>query len=177
MTEPKVDERPIAADWWLLASAAQTLLLHDRQRDEGRCAEDETPRAPRHTSSIPERDGQRLNLGSPHRIGYNVGTLRFTKEPGGTLARIEVAPAFYEYCLTLVDRLAQIIGSARSFQQDQPTAADVVETYYRRKAAGGKATLKMLAEETGYSLGALKKAKRQYDAAGRWGSKGTPKLI
>jgi hypothetical protein len=50
-------------------------------------------------------------------------------------------------------------------------ASNVIETYYRRKAAGGKVTLKQLAEETGYSVAGLKVAKQRYDAAGKWGSK------
>lgn len=61
---------------------------------------------------------------------------------------------------------------AKSFDEmTRPSAFDVIETYYRRKAAGGKITLKQLAEETRYSLSYLKTAKRRYDAAGRWGSK------
>lgn len=68
--------------------------------------------------------------------------------------------------------LAEVVEQVRQLHEmTRPTANDIVETYYRRKAAGGKVTLKMLAEESGYTYAYLQKAKQRYDAAGRWGSK------
>lgn len=51
-------------------------------------------------------------------------------------------------------------------------AADsIIETYYHRKAAGSKVTLKQLAQQHGYNYSYLSQVKRQYDDAGKWGSK------
>jgi hypothetical protein len=49
-----------------------------------------------------------------------------------------------------------------------------IEHYYRVLAAGGKTTLRKVAEETGISYEALRKHKQRYDATGRWGSKKKP---
>jgi hypothetical protein len=51
------------------------------------------------------------------------------------------------------------------------TSQGVIELYYRSKAAGSKITLQKLADQYGLAVGALKTAKRRYDAAGKWGSK------
>jgi len=47
-----------------------------------------------------------------------------------------------------------------------------IALYYRRIAMGvRRVTLRKIADETGYSYGYLRNAKRKYDRAGKWGAK------
>lgn len=55
------------------------------------------------------------------------------------------------------------------------SADEAIERYYRSRNAGGRRkTLRQIAAETAYSYDYLRKVKRQYDAAGKWGSKKGP---
>jgi len=47
----------------------------------------------------------------------------------------------------------------------------IIEFYYRQRAAGGKRTIKDLAESSEYSCNYLRKKKMEYDRRGGWGSK------
>lgn len=47
----------------------------------------------------------------------------------------------------------------------------LIETYYRSRAAGGKITLKQLADQAGITATYLSTKKTAYDKAGKWGSK------
>lgn len=51
------------------------------------------------------------------------------------------------------------------------SAETAIERYYRSRAAGSRKTLRQIALDTVYSYDYLRKVKRQYDAAGKWGSK------
>jgi hypothetical protein len=53
----------------------------------------------------------------------------------------------------------------------QHAAEKVIESYYRRRAAGSKVTLKQMAEAYGYHRTYLSQVKKEYDLAGKWGSK------
>lgn len=53
----------------------------------------------------------------------------------------------------------------------EPTADELIERYYRSRAAGGKVTLKQLAGQHGFNYKYLSSVKSAYDERGGWGSK------
>jgi hypothetical protein len=108
----------------------------------------------------------------------NIAADVYVRGVGGvTQVQVKTHPDSVERWQRTLVFLATVVDIAKSFDEmTRPTAAAVIETYYRRKAAGGKVTLKQLAEETRYSLAYLKTAKRRYDTAGGWGSKKKSKL-
>lgn len=171
MIEQKIIERPIAADWWILVGAAQAILSHDEQRDKQRCADDRTPRAPNYNSG-PDADGFHISFYDPQQFGRRLGELRFTRGATAAIVRGEVAPEVYSYCADLVETLDRIAGLGHNVRRwYEPNADEVIERYYRSRAAGARTTLRQLAEDTGLSYEALKKHKQRYDRAGKWGSK------
>lgn len=156
MSERKTIEGTIAADWWMLAGALRALLYRDRRND---------PNAPSY-SSVP-LDGYRFTIGG-------LATVQLSTGAAPTTVRIEYPrqPGADDYFNGLYRYLAVFADSADSIRREvQPTADNVIQRYYRARAAGGKVTLKMLAEESGYSYEYLLKAKQRYDRAGKWGSK------
>lgn len=164
MSEPKVIEDTIAADWWLLAGALQALLDWEYERHDTAPGYDSGLRENGYDVAIYER-------GQPERV---LARVLFSVGPAPTRVRIEAARArgVYTYCQQLYHFLGRLAGGADIIRRKlQPTADNVIQRYYRAKAAGGKVTLKMLAEETGYSYEYLRKAKQRYDRAGKWGSK------
>lgn len=161
MSELKTIEGTIAADWYVLAGAAQALLHRDR--NDG---------APRYTSGAASaQGGYQFNLSDPQRSGQHVGVLWFSTDPGATTVRFKVAPEVYNWCVGLQRFLDLMAGGAETIRQSvQPTADAVIRRYYMTKTRGGRITLRQLAEETGYSYAYLQKAKQRYDRAGKWGS-------
>lgn len=171
MSELKTIERPIAADWWMLVGAAQAFLFHDGRRDKQRCADDRTPRAPNYNSG-PDEAGFHISFYDPQRSGRFLGELRFTRGATATIVRGGVAPEVYDYCVGLVEALELLASGGHNFRRWlEPNADEVIERYYRSRAAGARTTLRQLAEDTGFSYGYLRSVKAAYDKAGKWGSK------
>ena len=170
MSEPKVIEGTIAADWWVLAGAFQALLYHDeyRDQDEGRA-----PVVPSYTSA-PDQGGYSFTLTdpSPHVIGRVIGRVQFIRNDGATTIRMLIAPEIHAYCWRLYQTLDLMIGGARDFRRlFEPSAEQVIERYYHSRAQGTRITLKQLAEQTGFSYSYLRTVKAAYDKAGKWGSR------
>jgi hypothetical protein len=156
MSDTTKIERTIAGDWRLLA---------------GILAADVT-RAGQHPVSRAGSYGVSMTIFAQEPDVDIVAHVLFHGVGGTTLVQVEAPPAGLEHWRQELLFLARSVQFTESYDElTRPRAAEVIETYYRRKAAGGKVTLKVLAEETGYSLAYLKTAKRRYDAAGLWGSK------
>jgi hypothetical protein len=78
--------------------------------------------------------------------------------------------AVWQTLLLTVQRMAE---NARQIRRNArgPTGEDVIEIYYRSRAAGGKTTLRQLAAQYGFNPSYLSQVKKQYDEAGKWGAK------
>jgi hypothetical protein len=100
------------------------------------------------------------------------GVISFTASGESTAVRI-VAPLWAgPFWLDLAEAMTTAAKHAQNQRRRASlTAERVIERYYRIKAAGGKTTLRQLAEEYGYHPNYLSQVKRQHDAAGKWGSK------
>jgi hypothetical protein len=104
--------------------------------------------------------------------GDPVGTIEITGTPGET--DIVAAPANplnpedVAYWQEIVKRLQSFASIRRHVG---PTADEMIEMFYRRKAQNPRATLKAFADENLWNYEALKKHKQRYDTAGKWGSK------
>lgn len=73
----------------------------------------------------------------------------------------------------ILDNITIIANDARSIQIAiaGPKGMDVIEEYYRARAAGRKVTLRQLAAQYGFNAKYLSDVKRAYDAAGGYGAK------
>lgn len=144
----------LAGDWWYYAGALKTLLSVDGF----------TP------NDGPQRDGWSISAGD-----WIQDTAIVTGKDGRTSVTITIrnpnpAPRWHRYA----DQLEEMSTHAREMRRDAygPTGEEVIEIYYRSRAARGKkVTLKQLAEQYGFNVTYLSQAKRIYDAAGKWGSK------
>jgi hypothetical protein len=161
MSEIATIEATIAGDWRLLAGILAADMWRAKQRP----------------ISTLIRDVFHMTIYAQEGIGNIIADVDFRASGGITHVQVKTHPGAVEDWQKELSFLAEAVSNAYSFDElARPSAGDVIEIYYRRKAAGGKVTLKQLAEETGYSLAYLKTAKRRYDAAGRWGSKKKSKL-
>jgi hypothetical protein len=108
-------------------------------------------------------------------IGQSLGEITFVGSDDEThvfvtFSEIEEAPHFWQNAIQV---LKEMSAHARHFRTSAigMTADDVIETYYRRRAAGSKVTIQQLADEFDFSPNYLRTAKAAYDKAGKWGSK------
>lgn len=144
----------LVGDWWYYAGALKTLLSVDGF-------------IPNDTAV---RDGWTMSAGH-----WTQDTALVTGKDGRTTVVItirnpEPAPRWHHYA----GQLEEMSTHARQMRRDVygPTGEEVIEIYYRARAAGAKkVTLKQLAEQYGFNVTYLSQAKRIYDAAGKWGSK------
>lgn len=178
MSEPKKIEGTIATDVWALAGALDALLFFDEQRQRDKNPDLDLdpewyPDTPSHTSG-PDEHGYNFTLTdpSPHIIGRVLGRISLIRGEGSTFVRMLVDPSIF----ALADRLYQALeitvnNTQRLRQRWQPSAEQVIERYYRSRAAGARTTLRQLAKDTGFSYGYLRSVKVEYDRAGKWGSK------
>ena len=166
-------EGPIAADWWLLASALQALLFHDEYRDRD---EHRAPTTPTYVSG-PDQDGYHFTLRrrTPDNvmiIGPLLGDIYLIRGDGVTTVRMLVAPEIQVYCYGLFQALELLANGAHDFKRRfEPSVEQAIERYYRSRAAGSRITLRQIALDTGFSYGYLRTAKIAYDKAGKFGSK------
>ncbi len=87
-----------------------------------------------------------------------------------TLAAPEAEHIWREEIIPFLRNMAAIARQGRR-ETIGTTPDELIEYYYRSRAAGGKVTLKQLAEDAGMGYGVLRKRKMEYDARGGWGSK------
>jgi hypothetical protein len=142
----------LPGEWFVFAAYIQDVLR--RTMGSGRLAV---------VTSVPARSHISSDLGTVNIVGEgNTTTLRI--HPW----RDDTAPEW-----------GGIAGQIRRFANDmqairrvgKPTADEVIERYYRSRAARRRVTLRQLAEETGYNYSYLRDVKVEYDRRGGWGSK------
>lgn len=125
--------------------------------------------------------GTQWKVIAPDDESRKVGTMVFNRPgPGDAPANALVwdSPPEYEsfwdlVCLRLQDAQQKARALRRTHEGVPPNEA--IELYYRAKAAGSRATLRSIADLYNLNYDYLRKVKRQYDAAGKWGSKREPK--
>lgn len=109
-------------------------------------------------------------------LGQSIGRIAFNRpgpdEAPATAVIISATTdndAFWE---EVIRQIQSALTRARALRRTHEgvSTSEAVEIYYRARAAGARTTLKDLAEQYNLPLGALKTAKRRYDAAGKWGS-------
>ena len=164
--QPDALQMTVPGDWWYLAAAARQMA-----------------RVPTKENSMPSVET--LQAGHYTLIIHNaelarpIGSLMFV--PGKHSTTLHVRPATVAdapYWNIFSERLHALAYEARRLRDrtTKPTAEELIERYYRTRAAGRTITLRELAEEHGFSVSYLSQVKVAYDKAGKWGSKnkGTP---
>jgi hypothetical protein len=162
--------RALAVEWWLLAAAFELIFQHVHPHPNLRIPGSNT------------KEGQLqsyiydvyIDTEGPDEMGTPLGTLALTPKDSSTRVRtISESEQFIPYWQAILEQLEAFATSTKKLKKrfSTPTAERVIETYYRRRAAGGKVTLSTLAEEYGYNPSYLRAVKAEYDKAGKWGSK------
>jgi len=109
-------------------------------------------------------------------LGQSLGSITFVAGDDETHVYITYANE-EEYTAVFwqgaVKFLREMSAHARHFRREAigPTAEEVIETYYRRRAKGVKVTMTQLAKEFDFNPNYLRTVKGAYDKAGKWGSK------
>lgn len=149
------DNLSISGEWWWLAgvavaAAAATHTLFQIEE--------------------PENDGVTLRLSQ---LGQPLGTLTLKGSGGATTVHYETDMAHASYWEDIIDALHRAARTAQRLRRGAwgATPENIIEHYYRSRAAGSNVTLGELAEQTGFSEKYLRKRKVAYDKAGKWGSK------
>lgn len=153
----------VPGDWWTIAAAFQNLAAY--------LAKDKNIAQP---FGGPGRDGYTVALYGTDRT--RLGEITFSGRNGQTdITIIPASMASMEYWTYTFERLQIFARAAHDLRREnQPTADEVIQRYYKSRAAGGRKTLRQIVEETTYSYDYIRKAKRAYDAAGKYGSKKEP---
>jgi hypothetical protein len=157
MSEPTVIEETIPGDWWYLAAAF------------GAIHKIPAPHPSRNPDGMMTYSGYTITV--LHKdIGYNLGSITFSGKQGMTTIHVRVSwPEYASYWREIIERLKGFAFDARNIRRDAiaPTIDRVIELYYQIRAAGGKITLKELAEQEGVKYSYMRKRKVAYDKAKR----------
>jgi hypothetical protein len=105
--------------------------------------------------------------------GHNLGAITFAGRQGTTTIQVRVSwPRYDPYWREIIERLRGFSRDTRALRRAAAGATPdvLIERYYRSRAAGGKVTLKQLAETAGISPNYLYQKKMEYDRAGGRGS-------
>jgi hypothetical protein len=151
--QPSIIRRTFTGDWWYFAGALKALLT----------SQGFTP------NDGPQRDGRVLYAGGD----WTHDQVTITGKDSKTTMVVEIyAPERAESWRKIVLLLEEMAIHARFMRQQVigTTPQELIETYYRSRAAGGKVTLKQLAQQAGISYSYLTKAKMAYDHSGKFGS-------
>lgn len=144
----------LVGDWWYYAGALKMLLSVD--------------------DFVPT-DGEEPNGWVLHAGNWEQDTALITGCDGRTTITITIrnaasGPPWSRYAAQLQDMAAEAREMRRTVLG--PTGEEVIELYYRSRAAGHKkTTLRQLAQQYGFHPNYLSQVKRAYDEAGGWGSK------
>jgi hypothetical protein len=156
----------IALDWWLVTAAfemiANKLPPYPDIFSMGTSVERELKHI-RYSAIADSPDGSYVSVG--------IITFRLKGNSTEVETRSD-SEEFISYWRNILEALSAFVAATTRIRQAyELTADDVVERYYRSRAAGSRTTIKQLAEQYGFSYESLKKHKQRYDAAGKWGSR------
>jgi hypothetical protein len=103
----------------------------------------------------------------------NRAVVKFLAKGPHTQVIVYTGPGAYEGFIDMLHQLETFSDQVRTMRHAASglTAEEVINRYYRSRAAGGKVTLQQLADEHGFNRSYLRAAKMEYDKAGKWGSK------
>lgn len=157
----EVDES-IAGDWLLITSALVGWLDWGRLRN---------PARPSWVGG-PEPPGYKMTIFDGVGIARVIADVWLSGD--ATTTRIRIIST-HQHAALWTDALAflNIFASGHDMitRTMEPTPDQVIEYYYRSRAAGRRVTLRQIAKERGISYSTLTKHKMAYDAGGGWGSR------
>jgi hypothetical protein len=190
---PNVLQATVPGDWWAIAAIAMEVayLLIGLHSDE--------PESPLKGRRRPQINGEGsasnaylINVYVSEPIAEGLSELEKAAIPRGIrlgqllindvgeethIAALPAAPEYRSYWALVIQRVRQVGYDARLIRRNygKPAADDFIELYYRSHSHDKKVTLKDIAAQSPYSYDYLRKVKRRYDQAGKWGSKRNPK--
>ena len=168
------------AEWWYHAAILAAFLIRPESEGfkEGYTIDSNehgaTLTIETHSEPIEEMDE---DLGMPVKTTYLdvIGDFTLTTtDRGMTIITGQCEPEARERWIRALNQVQDIAAEARDIHRAiAPTPDQVIERYYRARAAGAKVTLKQAATQSGISYSWLRQRKMEYDRAGKWGSKQT----
>jgi hypothetical protein len=103
---------------------------------------------------------------------FNTGRVVASISGEHTIVAIQPEPGYEDAWRQFAERLEKFAWAAHEARLNMaPNPDELVERYYRSRAAGTKMSLRKFAESTNVNYEALKKWKQSYDRRGGWGSK------
>lgn len=153
--------RHLPGEWWYFAGQLRAAL--NRKRGDPDWEWYNQPTSP--TGCI-------IHIG-PRLARRRIASVIFVGKGESTTLVVHTIPSNLPHVQPLIDDLEATAREAREARRDSigETPDELIEEYYRRRAAGSKVTLKQLAEQAGMSYSWLRQRKMEYDRAGKWGSK------
>jgi hypothetical protein len=159
MSEPLKIERVLHCEWWVLRAAYQAIA-------------NKIPPGIDDYHGVFTQGGWSLITGGDEYAGYLSLNANDDKSSETKLFIEDLLGNHREYWQAIVKELERfVLRLHEGRRQHAKTAEDIIEIYYRSRAAGSKVTLRELAEQYGFNSKSLSNAKRVYDARGGWGSK------
>lgn len=152
--------RRLPCEWWPLAGQLRAAL--DRRRGDPDLR----------WTSQPASSGCIIHIG-PHPLASPIAQFMFVGKDDSTTLVVTTIAHNVPKIQSFIDDLAAMAREARDARRGSvgETPDELIEEYYRRRAAGSKVTLKQLAAQAGISYSYITKAKMKYDRAGKWGSR------
>lgn len=158
-------EADVPGDWLMLAGALGGLLDHDPLLSWNGGPDTAWKGAP-------GADGFKMTVFDATRVAHVVADVWLSGDPTVLYIRAKDYRGAVEYWKNMIKLLGSIALETQSIRRMvEPHADEVIERFYRTRAAGKRITLKQLAEQTGYSYSWLRQAKVVYDRRGGFGSK------
>jgi hypothetical protein len=162
-TPPRTFSFTYHGDWWWIA-AHITVLLNTTQRAR------EEQNLARLRWEQDTQPGQMTFKGSTDQ-GEQVLSLAVSGSEGKTTIQFSDAEPVIGFWQPIIIQVRTVAEQAHKVRRlVAPTTDEVIERYYRARAAGGKVTLKQLAQQYGFNYSYLRAVKSEYDKAGKWGS-------
>ena len=152
----------LPGDWWYFAAAFHEAHRADRVGIAGHGTGNV------YTYAVAVRPEEQYTPAIP------LGEILFTSDGNYTQVYITFSvPSAEPFWRGVESFLRKMAALARAHRQEAigTTPDEIIEYYYRSRAAGGKVTLTQLAEQAGLSYSYITKAKMKYDRAGKWGSR------
>jgi hypothetical protein len=155
----------IHMEWWIVAAAFHLIYQQPEPHPTSPIADSATlnDQLQRYTFNVYLQD-----------FDTPLGTMVLRPKDGSTQVQtMSEAEQYIPYWQALVQLLSSFAATALELRRKEIGARpdELIETYYRSRAAGGKITLKQLAAQAGISYSYITKAKMAYDRAGKWGSR------
>lgn len=149
-------------DWRQLAGVLIAAVSRAHSLDKSR---------PRVGTGAQDAAGYTVTIYDGRVVGRDVATVHFGNTDGQARIIVETTAPYreeWEAHLTFLQAVAVETENVR--RMAEPSYDEAIQRYYRSRAAGGRKTLRQIAEEEQLSYAALRIRKMAYDRAGKWGA-------